>query len=70
MAIRYHSMSNGEFERVIVPFAFVDTGLRWHVRAFDRKSDYFRDFVVTRIEAPTLLDEQPKGTSARTTTFS
>ena len=60
VAIRYHSMSSGESERVIVPFALVDTGLRWHVRAFDRKSGEFRDFVLTRIEAPTLLDEEPQ----------
>lgn len=60
VAIRYHSMSSGESERVIVPFALVDTGLRWHVRAFDRKSGEFRDFVVTRIEAPTVLDEEPQ----------
>ncbi|MBA3031662.1 MAG: WYL domain-containing protein [Gammaproteobacteria bacterium] len=60
VAIRYHSMSSGESERVIVPFALVDTGLRWHVRAFDRKSSEFRDFVITRIEAPTLVDEAPK----------
>lgn len=58
VAIRYHSMSSGESERVIAPFALVDTGLRWHVRAFDRKSGEFRDFVITRIEAPTLLDEE------------
>ncbi|MDP5573920.1 WYL domain-containing protein [Pseudomonas aeruginosa] len=60
VAIRYHSMSSGESERVIVPFALVDTGLRWHVRAFDRKRGEFRDFVITRIEAPTLLDEEPQ----------
>lgn len=60
VAICYHSISSGESERVIVPFALVDTGLRWHVRAFDRKSGEFRDFVVTRIEVPTLLDEEPK----------
>ncbi|EMJ4651349.1 WYL domain-containing protein [Serratia marcescens] len=60
IAIRYHSMSSGESERVIVPFALVDTGLRWHVRAFDRKNGEFRDFVVTRIEAPTLVDEKSK----------
>ena len=60
VTIRYHSMSSGESERVIVPFALVDTGLRWHVRAFDRKSGEFRDFVITRMEAPTLLDEEPK----------
>lgn len=59
IAIRYHSMSSGESERVIVPFALVDTGLRWHVRAFDRKSGEFRDFVITRIEMPTLVDEEP-----------
>lgn len=53
-------MSSGESERVIVPFALVDTGLRWHVRAFDRKSGEFRDFVITRIEVPVLLDEEPK----------
>ena len=60
VAIHYHSMSSGESERVIVPFALVDTGLRWHVRAFDRKSGEFRDFVITRIEQPTLLDEEPQ----------
>lgn len=59
IAIRYHSMSSGESQRVIVPFALVDTGLRWHVRAFDRKNGEFRDFVVTRIEAPALVDEEP-----------
>jgi len=60
VAVRRHSTSSGESERVIVPFALVDTGLQWHVRAFDRKSREFRDFVVTRIEAPTLLNEEPQ----------
>ncbi len=59
IAICYHSMSSGKSERVIVPFSLVDTGLRWHVRAFDRKTSEFRDFVVTRIKAPTLVDEEP-----------
>lgn len=58
--IRYYSINSGKSDRVIVPFALVDTGLRWHVRAFDRKSGEFRDFVITRIEAPLLLDEEPK----------
>ena len=60
VAIRYHSMSSGVSERIIVPFALVDTGLRWHVRAFDRKTGEFRDFVITRIEAPSLLEADPK----------
>lgn len=59
IAIRYHSMSSGESERVIVPFALVDTGMRWHVRAFDRKSQEFRDFVITRIKDPVVLKGQP-----------
>lgn len=47
--VRYHSISSGEACRVIVPFALLDTGFRWHVRAFDRKSEEFRDFVLTRV---------------------
>lgn len=53
LSIRYHSVSSGESHREIVPFALLDTGLRWHVRAFDRKSQAFRDFVITRISEPT-----------------
>ena len=53
-------MTSGKTQRVIVPFALVDTGLRWHVRAYDRKHGDFRDFVITRIEAPKLLDEAPQ----------
>jgi predicted DNA-binding transcriptional regulator YafY len=54
--LAYHSMSSGKSEREIVPLALVDSGVRWHVRAFDRKSSEFRDFVFTRMEQPTLLE--------------
>jgi predicted DNA-binding transcriptional regulator YafY len=47
--ITYHSLSSGQTEREIAPFAVVNSGLRWHVRAFDRKTKSFRDFVFTRI---------------------
>ncbi|HEX7021249.1 MAG TPA: N-6 DNA methylase [Trueperaceae bacterium] len=70
LAIRYHSMTSGETERVIVPFALVDTGLRWHVRAFDRLRGEFRDFVLTRIEAPILLDDAARPLSGPITTSS
>jgi len=53
--VEYHSISSGQTERQIVPFALIDNGLRWHVRAFDRKSQEFRDFVITRIKGPVLL---------------
>jgi len=49
LRIKYHSISTGKSEREIVPFALLDTGLRWHTRAYDRKSGEFRDFVLTRI---------------------
>lgn len=57
--LTYCSVDNGRSQREIVPLALVDTGVRWHVRAFDRKSSEFRDFVLTRMEAPTILEESP-----------
>jgi NAD(P)-dependent dehydrogenase (short-subunit alcohol dehydrogenase family) len=59
LQIRYHSISSGQSEREVVPFALLDTGLRWHVRAYDRKSAEFRDFVLTRIHEPTAAVERP-----------
>lgn len=56
--VEYHSISSGQTERQIVPFALIDNGLRWHVRAFDRKSQEFRDFVITRIKGPVLLRDE------------
>ena len=58
VAIRYTSLSTGESDRVIVPFALVNSGLLWHIRAFDRKTSEFRDFVITRIDSPVLLEEE------------
>jgi len=47
--------SSGKSKREIVPLALIDTGLRWHVLAFDRKSKEFRDFVIARIKRPVVL---------------
>lgn len=58
--LKYFSLSSGESVRDIVPFALLDNGLRWHTRAFDRKSGEFRDFVLTRIVQPELVaDAKP-----------
>lgn len=59
LAVEYHSISSGRTEREIVPFALIDNGLRWHVRAFDRRSQEFRDFVITRIKNPRVLRGSP-----------
>jgi hypothetical protein len=56
VSIIYTSLSSGSKAREIIPHTIVDNCLRWHVRAFDRKSNSFRDFVITRISKVTLLD--------------
>lgn len=56
VALNYHSHTSGLSEREIVPFAMVNDGLRWHARAFDRKSGEFRDFVFTRMEATQVVE--------------
>lgn len=52
LLINYQSLSSGLTQRQIVPFCLVDNGLRWHVRAFDRRRKRFTDFVLTRITNP------------------
>lgn len=47
--VSYRSLLSGLTTREIVPFALADSGQRWHVRAFDRRTDEFRDFVLGRI---------------------
>ena len=61
LCVEYHSITSGGTEREIVPFALIDNGFRWHVRAFDRKSQEFRDFVVTRIKRAEVLRTQSVG---------
>ncbi|SAL59715.1 WYL domain-containing protein [Caballeronia humi] len=49
VTVTYLSLSSGASRRPIVPLALVENGLRWHVRAYDRKNGRFGDFVVGRI---------------------
>lgn len=55
--IIYTSLSSGSKARYIIPHSIVDNGLRWHVRAFDTKTNSFRDFVLTRISKVTIKQE-------------
>ncbi|MFZ6775239.1 WYL domain-containing protein [Undibacterium sp. Ji83W] len=50
LRLTYHSMKTGPSIREIVPLALVDSGLRWHVRAYDRSKREFRDLVLTRMD--------------------
>ncbi|AWB57842.1 WYL domain-containing protein [Colwellia sp. Arc7-D] len=57
VSIIYTSLSSGSAARELVAHSIVDNGLRWHVRAYDRKSNSFRDFVITRISKVTILSQ-------------
>lgn len=52
VSIDYRSHSSGKTRRQIIPFALIDNGLRWHIRAYDRRQDRFSDFVIARISNP------------------
>jgi predicted DNA-binding transcriptional regulator YafY len=59
LQITYSSFTSGSQTREIVPFALADNGLRWHVRAYDRKRQSFIDFVLTRITSVKALPGSP-----------
>ncbi len=58
LRVSYRSLSRRESgaERVIEPHTLVNTGLRWHVRAYSEDTCDFRDFVLSRITGAQCLD--------------
>jgi len=55
ITIEYASMSQPEgSSRVIYPHSIIDTGFRWHVRAYCEVRQEFRDFNLGRILQPPL----------------
>ncbi len=58
LRVSYRSLSSSESQaaRMIEPHTLVDTGLRWHVRAYNEQSCDFRDFVLSRITGAECLD--------------
>lgn len=50
-------MTSGRVEREIVPSVLVNNGVRWHVRAFDRKRGKFLDFVFSRMERSAVIED-------------
>lgn len=54
--ITYRALTSGMTSREIVPFALADNGNRWHVRAYDRRSNEFRDFVLARVADARFVD--------------
>jgi len=55
---QYRSLSDrdSQSQRLIEPHSLVDTGLRWHVRAYSEDTGDFRDFVLSRFGQAQCLD--------------
>ena len=59
LQVSYHSLSDraGTQESVLEPHALVNTGLRWHLRAYNEETYDFRDFVLSRFTSAQILPE-------------
>ncbi|WP_288132661.1 WYL domain-containing protein [Microbulbifer sp.] len=59
--VDYGSIGNPNREgRIIVPHTFVNTGPRWHLRAWCEKNGDYRDFVLSRFHGqPEMLGKSP-----------
>lgn len=57
--VQYHSLSNRKSneQRIIEPHSLVNTGFRWHVRAYNTETYDFRDFVLSRFISAEKLNE-------------
>ncbi|WP_143870137.1 WYL domain-containing protein [Catenovulum sediminis] len=51
--INYCAASRASETVEIVPHSFVDNGIRWHIRSYDKTNKRFWDFVIGRIESIT-----------------
>lgn len=60
LKVTYHSLTQrdeAENSRIIEPHALINTGLRWHVRAYNHDSYDFRDFVLSRFTSAQQMAE-------------
>lgn len=70
LSIIYNSLSDREADRdseqhrIIEPHSLIDTGLRWHVRAYSQDTFDFRDFVLSRITDAKMLEEEAESSPA------
>lgn len=63
LQVSYRSLSDRDspeaannLQRILEPHALVDTGIRWHVRAYSDATYDFRDFVLSRFTQATCLN--------------
>ncbi len=59
LKVSYHSLSDSgnKKSRIIEAHALINTGFRWHVRAYNEDTFDFRDFVLSRFESAICLDQ-------------
>lgn len=59
LRVSYRSLTDRDSrsERILEPHSLVNTGLRWHVRAYSEDTYDFRDFVLSRFTQAECLDE-------------
>jgi len=62
----YHSLSDRDSsqQRILEPHALINTGTRWHLRAYNEETYDFRDFVLSRLADAEMLNE-PAESSAQ-----
>ncbi|HEY9098946.1 MAG TPA: WYL domain-containing protein [Thiobacillus sp.] len=60
LRVIYRSLSDraSQTERMLEPHSLANTGIRWHVRAYNEETCDFRDFVLSRIVEAECLNEQ------------
>ncbi|MDH5593864.1 MAG: WYL domain-containing protein [Gammaproteobacteria bacterium] len=60
LLMTYKSLSGRDDseQRTIEPHSLINTGLRWHVRAYSQDTFDFRDYVLSRITQAEMLDEE------------
>jgi hypothetical protein len=58
LRVSYRSLSDrdSQAQRILEPHTLVNTGIRWHVRAYSEDTCDFRDFVLSRIVSAERLD--------------
>lgn len=60
LSLVYSSLTDRDSSetRIIEPHSLINTGLRWHVRAYSEETYDFRDFVISRVQQAQQLSEK------------
>lgn len=65
LRVSYYSLTDRDSrsQRIIEPHSLVNTGLRWHVRAYSEETYDFRDFVLSRFVEAECLNEEAESSA-------